>query len=360
MARPWFSAPWDSHSDQPYRICDPKLRRRLRAACLGPHLYTAALTAATAPLVALRYASLHQVRFAGPQAASFHGLGCSPLPGLDQAQSELLDELDIDRVLVRQGAWQLKAWPRTRQFIAALAPRQVLLVLAQDRRSICQPGYWQQFCRQVIDELPDNVEAVQIGQAVNRLKWGCTHVGEALALDAVIPAIRQQRPALRILGSSIIDFEPLASLRSLLAWNQPRLDGVAALLYVDRRGDPANTQAGCFDLTRKIRAIAALTAISPRSAKRLWLTEFNWPLTGHGPWAPTSARECVSEDQAAAWLQRYSAMAQASGLVERIYWWQLLAQGYGLVDPRDLRRRPAFHALAARQREMRDSGPAES
>jgi hypothetical protein len=31
--------------------------------------------------------------------------------------------------------------------------------------------------------------------------------------------------------------------------------------------------------------------------------------------------------------------------VERIYHWQLLAAGYGLVDHRDGRRRPAFHAM---------------
>ena len=350
MARPWFSAPWDSHSDQPHRIRNRQLRRTLRGAALGEHLYTAALATASAPLVALRYASLNRVRFAQPLAADFHGVGCTPLPGLDHLQRELLDELGVRQVLVRHGAWQMADWPRTQRFIAALAPRRVLLVLAQDRRSICQPRYWQDCCRQVVSDLPANVEGLQIGQAVNRLKWGCAHIGEALRLDAVIPGLRQLRPDLRILGSSIIDFEPLATLRSLLAWNQPRLDGVAALLYVDRRGDPANTQAGCFDLTRKIRTIAALTALSPRSANRLWLTEFNWPLAGHGPWAPTSAKECVSEDQAATWLQRYSAMARASGLVERIYWWQLVALGYGLVDPRDHRRRPAFHALAALQK----------
>ena len=39
--------------------------------------------------------------------------------------------------------------------------------------------------------------------------------------------------------------------------------------------------------------------------------------------------------------------AIASGLVERIYWWQLVAPGYGLVDNRgaEWRKRPGYFAL---------------
>ena len=37
-------------------------------------------------------------------------------------------------------------------------------------------------------------------------------------------------------------------------------------------------------------------------------------------------------------------------LVERVYWWQLVSKGYGLIDVEDngsLRHRPAYHSFKA-------------
>ncbi len=93
--------------------------------------------------------------------------------------------------------------------------------------------------------------------------------------------------------------------------------------------------------------MAALVSLAPGCGNRLWITEVNWPLEGHGPYAPTSGHECVDEATAARYLEEYHRIAYASGLVERVYWWQLIAPGYGLVADEGgrLRPRPAFHAL---------------
>src|ERR1700709_906817 len=51
----------------------------------------------------------------------------------------------------------------------------------------------------------------------------------------------------------------------------------------------------------------------------------------------------------------YYLLTQGTGLVARVFWWQLVARGYGLVDPTDPaspRRRPAFHALKTMVREL--------
>jgi hypothetical protein len=55
----------------------------------------------------------------------------------------------------------------------------------------------------------------------------------------------------------------------------------------------------------------------------------------------------VSEEEQADYLVRYYLLCLCSGWVDRIYWWQLLAPGYGLVDsrPSSWRRRPSFYAL---------------
>ena len=69
-------------------------------------------------------------------------------------------------------------------------------------------------------------------------------------------------------------------------------------------------------------------------------------LLGTGFWTPTSDEECVDEATQADYLRRYLDLAWRSGCAERVYWWQLVAPGYGLVDDRaGLRPRPAYHAL---------------
>ena len=65
----------------------------------------------------------------------------------------------------------------------------------------------------------------------------------------------------------------------------------------------------------------------------------------------------VDEQTQADYLARYYLLALATGLVERVFWWQLAARGYGLLDPaaEGLRRRPAFHAMSTLVRELEGS-----
>ena len=125
-------------------------------------------------------------------------------------------------------------------------------------------------------------------------------------------------------------------------------DKVSSLLYVDRRGAPENTQLGIFDTVNKINLLHSICRLSPKSSERILLTEVNWPLSGTAPWAPTSETECVSEDDYARFLLRYHLLALASGKVETVYWHQLIAPGYGLIDNREgIRYRTAFNVYRA-------------
>ena len=66
----------------------------------------------------------------------------------------------------------------------------------------------------------------------------------------------------------------------------------------------------------------------------------------------------VDEERQADYLVRYYLLALSTGAVERVYWWQLVARGYGLVDPQEdgrLRRRPAYWAMATLQRQLAGS-----
>jgi hypothetical protein len=65
----------------------------------------------------------------------------------------------------------------------------------------------------------------------------------------------------------------------------------------------------------------------------------------------------VSELEAAAYMLRYIVIAICSGLVERVFWWRLVAFGYGLVDDSkpEWRKRPAFKALGLLLKRFEDS-----
>jgi hypothetical protein len=277
-------------------------------------------------------------------------LGCGVSPRQDQAVQDLVAELGVRRLLVRLPLWDRRAQAATRSLIEALPHCRWHVVIPQDRRAVCQPQHWRDEVLGLARDLPPQVESLQIGHAVNRLKWGCATIGEYLDLYAAChDVLRMERPDLTLLGSGVIDFEPVATLRSLVNGRQFRFDACAAALYVDRRGGPDGRQYGLFDFAAKLRTVAAMVAAAPRCGKRLWITEVNWPLQGTAPWAPTSEAECVDEEAAGAHLDAYLGIAWDSGLVERVYPWQLIAPGYGLVDSRGgLHRRSSFKVLKQR------------
>jgi hypothetical protein len=86
-----------------------------------------------------------------------------------------------------------------------------------------------------------------------------------------------------------------------------------------------------------------------RNARRLWITETNWPLLDTRPYTPNSGHpgRTVDEETQAAYLEQYYRIAYRTGWVERVFWWQLINPGYGLVDhrPGTLRKHPSYFAL---------------
>ncbi len=127
-----------------------------------------------------------------------------------------------------------------------------------------------------------------------------------------------------------------------------RFDQCCSLLYVDRRGAPENTQMG-LNLQKKILLLHAMLRLSPKNVNEseIVVTETNWPITMTHPYAPTSEEDCVSLDDHASFLVRYYLLALATGVVKNVYWHQLIAPGYGLIDNRKnkLIKYPAYQAF---------------
>jgi hypothetical protein len=147
----------------------------------------------------------------------------------------------------------------------------------------------------------------------------------------------------KLVGPAVIDFEFHLYPPTL---NRIPFDKVSSLLYVDKQGAPENTQFG-WSTARKIALLKAVVDKCSTKSRDCWITEFNWPLEGTGKYSPASGRPNVSEEEQANYLVRYFVICLASGLIQRIYWWQLVAPGYGLVDSRESvwRKRPSFMAF---------------
>jgi hypothetical protein len=262
----------------------------------------------------------------------------------DAEALDLLAETGVGQTLVRVPSWERGKLAVHEAFVRALRDRgfEVTLALLQRRSDVLEPGAWRAFLEEVFSRFASLVSTFEIGHAWNRTKWGVWDHREYVRLAE--PAFElAPRFGAKLAGPAVIDFE-----FHLYSVTLPRLpfDKVTSHLYVDRMGAPENKQFG-WSAVKKLALLKAAVDVSARAGRDVWITEVNWPLSGADPYSPASGRPNVTEEEQANYLIRYYVLLLASGLVERITWWQLAAPGYGLVDNREepWRRRPAFHAF---------------
>ena len=206
---------------------------------------------------------------------------------------------------------------------------------------------WREAVEDIAERFSPFGRHFQVGQAINRSKWGIWTHGEYVDLYLEAAEILRRREGVEVLGPSVIDFEFQAIL-ALVNRKMPGLyfDIVSNLLYVDRRGAPENRQMG-LDTVDKVALLRAIAEIGRNCSDRCWITEVNWPLW-EGPHSPAGKTVSVGEEEQADFLVRYYLLVLGTGLVERVFWWRLIARGYGLISPESdgsQRRRPAWDAL---------------
>ena len=215
-------------------------------------------------------------------------------------------------------------------------------------------GRWRAAIEEIGERFTPFGRRFQVGQAINRSKWGVWTLREYLRLAETAAEVLRRRPGVELLGPAVIDFELHATAAAVNARrSRVRFDAVASLLYVDRRGAPERTQMG-FDTVGKVTLLKAIAETARHAGAGSWITEVNWPLQ-EGPYAPAGRSVAVDEQTQADYLVRYYLLALGSGLVERVFWWQAVARGYGLLAPEEgkcLRRRPAYRALATLERQL--------
>jgi hypothetical protein len=340
-----FPFAWNELADQPHNVApkSERLRYHLGHAASYLELLWSNLRLA-APILA-NLARLRAGLYARPVALSnAFGLAVSPAGG-----DAVLDELAASgarETLLRVPSWEADKLDGYEAFARKIHGRGLglLVALLQRRDDVLDVASWTRFVDEAFVRFGPLASHFEVGHAWNRTKWGLWSFREYV--DLARPSFDlASRRGVKLVGPAVIDFE-----FHLYPPTLPRLpfDKVSSLLYVDRTGGPETRQFG-WSAAGKAALLKAVVDASarPDGGRDVWVTEVNWPLKGTGPYSPAAGRPNVTEDEQASFLVRYYALLLAGGWVERIYWWQLAAPGYGLIDTRDgaRRRRPAFDAF---------------
>ncbi len=353
-------AVWDHLSDQPHQHAGRLEKLRVRLADIRSHGVEAAVVAGALPRIRRRYRELKRDLHAAPVDFAGLGVGVRPWPENPGGLLALIEELGVRHVLLRLHLWE-EDHGAEEELARELHSRglEVTFALPQNRDLVRDPARWRRALEAIAPRFTPYGRRFQIGQAINRSKWGIWNLREYLELARSAEEILRRWPEVQLLGPAVIDFEYHVTAAVLNLRNPGfRFDAVSALLYVDRRGAPENRQAGLDteDKALLLRAIAETARnVTHEKAARCWITEVNWPLR-EGPHSPAGRDVAVDEEAQADYLVRYYLLTLGMGLIERVFWWQVVARGYGLVDPAadpaSPRRRPSFHALRTLIREL--------
>ena len=333
---------WDGYSDQPHIIKDKKFKKSIYKKAAFDQVITLGTSLILSPFIALSYFLFQSKKKI--ESKAFFAMSVN----LDKNPKEsvtLIEELGVETLLIRLPLWEMDRLDAYVAFVAQFKEKDIMINILQDRENIENLTLFEENIETIFKAF-HHVKRFQIGSAINRKKWAFFTIKEYLTFYQVAQKVRDRNYHDReLLGSSVIDFEYHYTIRSLFNFFSLKYDIFTSLLYVDRRGSPQGKQMG-FDLRKKINLLNAIMILSPKTKNRLFITETNWPISNTAPYAPTSEKECVSPDEYALYMVQYYLIALSTGQVERVYWHQLIAPGYGLVDNREgIKKYPAFAAF---------------
>jgi len=337
---------WDKYSDQPY-ILKKEDKKFLRKGYLPDFLKLFGTNIIYFPYLFFKFLLKKNRETLIQNKKSFYGL-CVNLDKGD-SQHALVEELGVKSLQVRVFLDDMENIDSYVSFAEKFgSDKEILITVIQDRAHIEDALLLEKDIETVFDKFQHISSEYQIGNAINRIKWSFVSAEEYLRFYETVQKVRDEKFAsLKLIGSSVIDFEYHITIRTLFNATKIHYDTFSSLLYVDRRGSPQNKQMGIFDLKNKIEFLDTIVRSSPKTEDHIYLTEVNWPLSGTAPYAPTSEKECVDEKAYIQYMLEYFDITKKIGKIKKVFWHQLIAPGYGLVDNRDgkIVKRDAFYAF---------------
>ena len=331
---------WDNYSDQPHVIKDKNFKKMMRQKHWFDYVKLLVINFFIYPISVL---ATPLFRSKSVDTTKFFGMSVNLDKGLEQV--ELIEELGCKNILIRVPLHDIANLKSYVEFAKYFHGCEITINILQDRPHIEHKMMLQESLTNIFIAFKGIAKNFQIGNAINRLKWGFASVQEYLDFYEVAYNIKRNSfKEYNLIGPSVIDFEYHYTIRALFSKYTIYFDKVSALLYVDRRGAPEHTQLISYDTSKKIDLLYAIASLSKRSSNKLIISEVNWPISNTKPYAPTSEQECVSLETYACYMLRYYLLALGTKKVETIFWHQLIAPGYGLIDNRDgIKKREAFN-----------------
>ena len=333
---------WDKYSDQPYPLRDRAFKKQMKRKHLKEIVPLFLYNLLIFPL-----AAAYSFIVKGESKKNSHFFGMCVNLDKGEEQVALIEELQCKNLQLRVPLSDIDNLHQYVSLASKLQTDKLLITILQDQANIQDHHLLVENVRRIFVAFSEIASFYQIGNAINRSKWGFFSTAQFLSFYQVVQKLRDKEfPTHILVGPSVIDYEYHFTIRALFNRYKVKYDKLSSLLYVDRRGAPENRQMIFFDTLRKIDFLYALTKMSNKTSSDILITEANWPISNTAPWAPTSETECVSEEVYANYLLRYYLLAMASKKIESVYWHQLIAPGYGLVDDREaLRKRDAFYVF---------------
>ena len=329
---------WDHYSNQPGTLNNKELKNQISLFAWVPNLKI--LAATLYALIIFPFLLLNNKKAINKKIDSF-GLCVNidkPVGSQKLISNEelinMIEEISVSNILVRIPLADFDNIDNYINFITLLKSKDILVCILQDRAHIENMQLTNEKLEFIFTKLHNFVDKFQIGNSINRKKWSFTSIDEYFSFFKIAYELKKNKfPKIKLLGSSIIDFDIPFYARSIFHFRSIYYDGIATQLYVDRRGNPEKKQFG-FDTLSKIKTYAALAQASTKTSNRLYITEVNWALKNMGIWAP--AKNYLTEESfQSRYLVRYFLLMLASGKVEKCYWHQLVAPGYGLINNLD-------------------------
>ncbi|MGQ9618799.1 MAG: hypothetical protein ACUVUG_07580 [Candidatus Aminicenantia bacterium] len=300
---------------------------------IGPHLQMIWLTVKLLPKLIPNYLTLLKYKEYTKTIQKGFCIGTDNDPTNFQKIIEEVKEIGARSLLLRIPVWDLETIDLCRDFLMEIKNSGIepVVSILQDYNSTVNLKYWKNGVEKIIKGLENVCFHYVIGHAWNRYKWGVRSFLQYLDLVEKAEEVRKNFSGIKFIGPSVIDFEYICTAGVLNhKTRRPKFDIVNALLYVDRQGRPENKHMG-FDLSKKSLLMRTIINSTYGEEIPFWITETNWPLKAKEEYVPTSLKESVDEETYADYLIRYYILSLTSG-AERVYWWQLVAHGYGIID----------------------------
>tara|TARA_B100000161_G_scaffold82670_1_gene57547 strand:+ start:310 stop:2424 length:2115 start_codon:yes stop_codon:yes gene_type:complete len=347
---PLSSYEWDYHSNQPHTLKSKKLKNKIFFLAFFSNLKI--IFATLYACVVAPYFFLRDKESFEKKIDSF-GL-CVNIDRPIESQKSIsnieliamIDELSVENILVRIPLADFENIENYISFIEQLKDKDVLVCVLQDRQHVIDKHLTKKRLDFIFSKLEGIAEVFQIGNSINRKKWAFLSMDEYFSFFKIAYDLKKNKfPKIKLLGSNIIDFDIPFFSRSVFHLKSIFYDGIAAQLYVDRRGGPEQKQYG-FDTLNKIRAYKAMARASKKTSNEMYITEVNWPLNGMKNWAPAE-NFLIDESLQSSYLVRYYLLMLATGKVKKCFWHQLVAPGYGLVNNLDekIKKRDAYYCF---------------